>query len=192
MNGQVAVGRYNRANAGAVFIVGNGSFSGRNNAMWVESDGDLEITGLNARKPGGGSWAVPSDARLKNIEGPFARGLEALRGINPVAYHYKADNPKELPSEPRFIGLVAQEVERHIPEAVSQDERCYRQVNNDPIIWTMFNAIKQLEGRTEADGEIRRLNKTLEEQNRSLRSELDSLKQRLADLEKLITDRSAP
>ena len=192
ISGQVAVGRFNRPNSGAVFIVGNGSFSGRNNAMWVESDGDLEITGLNARKPGGGSWAVPSDGRLKNIEAAFERGLDALRGINPVAYHYKPDNAKHLPSEPRFIGLVAQEVEQHIPEAVSKDEQGYRQVNNDPIIWTMFNAIKQLEARTPTNESIRALNKNLEEQNRSLRAELYSLNQRLADLEKLITDRSAP
>jgi hypothetical protein len=167
--GQVVVGRFNRPNPGAVFIVGNGSFSATNNALWVENDGDLEISGANARKPGGGSWAVPSDARLKNIEGSFDRGLEALRGITPVSYHYKADNAKHLPSEPRFIGPVAQEVEQHIPEAVSRDEQGYRMVNNDPIIWTMFNSIKELEAEL-----------------KSKTSELQSLKRRLADLEERI------
>jgi hypothetical protein len=148
--GQVAVGRYNRPQPFSVFIVGNGFFNARNNALWVETDGDLEISGVNARKPGGGSWTVPSDRRLKNIEAPFDRGLEALRGINPVSYHYKPDNAKHLPSDTRFIGPVAQEVEQHIPEAVSTDEQGYRLVNNDPIIWTMFNAIKELEATTQA------------------------------------------
>jgi len=175
--GQVAVGRFNRPNPFAVFIVGNGSFSGRNNALWVENDGDLEITGANARKPGGGSWAIPSDARLKNIEAPFNRGLEALRGITPVSYRYKADNAKHLPSEPRFIGPVAQEVEQHIPEAVSKDEQGYRMVNNDPIIWTMFNAIKELEAG----------NQILRSELKSRDTALQSLQQRVADLEKLMT-----
>jgi hypothetical protein len=145
--GQVAVGRYNRPEANALFIVGNGFSSGRNNALWVETDGDLEISGANARKPGGGSWATPSDARLKNVQGSFARGLEALRRINPVCYQYKSGNPKKLPSEPRFVGVVAQEVESAIPEAVTRDEQGYRMVNNDPILWTMLNAIKELEAR---------------------------------------------
>jgi hypothetical protein len=143
----VAVGRYNRPEASALFIVGNGNSSVRNNALWVETDGDLEIAGANAHKPGGGSWATPSDARLKDVQGSFPRGLDALRQINPVSYQYKSGNPKKLPSEPRFIGLVAQEVESAIPEAVTRDEQGYRMVNNDPILWTMLNAIKELEAR---------------------------------------------
>ena len=194
--GQIAVGKYNRTNANAVFIVGNGTFSSRNNALWVENDGDLEITGVNARKPGGGSWAIPSDGRLKNIEGRFERGLEALRGLNPVSYRYKADNAKHLPSEPRFVGLVAQEVEERIPEAVSRDEQGYRLVNNDPIIWTMFNAIKELEARTQIHeaATTDRVVRTLQALNQKLTEELKrrdaenaELKARLTTLEKLIT-----
>ncbi len=194
---QVAVGRYNRPNAFAVFIVGNGSFSGRNNALWVENDGDLEITGAAARKPGGGSWVIPSDARLKNIEAPFDRGLEALRGINPVAYRYKAGNAKHLPTDTRFIGPVAQEVEQHIPEAVSKDEQGYRLVNNDPIIWTMFNAIKELEARTPThdaatpgngtSAAIRALNRKVkadEARIAALEQELSALKRVIREMKK--------
>jgi hypothetical protein len=194
--GQVAVGKYNRPNASAVFIVGNGTFSARNNALWIENDGDLEITGANARKPGGGSWVIPSDGRLKNIEGRFERGLEALRGINPVSYRYKADNARHLPSEPRFIGLVAQEVEQHIPEAVSRDEQGYRLVNNDPIIWTMFNAIKELGARTQiheaaaADGvalaAIQGLNQKVEDQLKAKDARIASLEQELSALKELV------
>lgn len=171
--GQVAVGRYNETNSGAVFMVGTGTFGARNNGLVVENDGDLEISGANARKPGGGSWAVPSDARLKNVEAKFDRGLEALRGIDPVSYHYKPDNAKNLPSEPRFIGPIAQDVERQIPEAVSRDEQGYRMVNNDPIIWTMFNAIKELDANTQA------LRSELKNKN----SEVQSLKQQVKELQ---------
>jgi hypothetical protein len=38
--------------------------------------------------------------------------------------------------------LVAQEVEKVIPEAVSANNKGYLLVNNDPILWSMLNAIK--------------------------------------------------
>jgi hypothetical protein len=49
----------------------------------------------------------------------------------------------ELPSDKEYIGLIAQEVEQVIPEAVEEMESGYLSVNNDPIIWTMLNAIKE-------------------------------------------------
>ena len=41
------------------------------------------------------------------------------------------------------IGLVAQEVQKAIPEAVTENSKGYLLVNNDPIIWAMLNAIKE-------------------------------------------------
>jgi hypothetical protein len=41
------------------------------------------------------------------------------------------------------IGVVAQDVQKVIPEAVTENSRGYLLVNNDPIIWTMLNAIKE-------------------------------------------------
>jgi hypothetical protein len=38
---------------------------------------------------------------------------------------------------------VAQEVQKVIPEAVTENSKGYLLVNNDPIIWTMLNAIKE-------------------------------------------------
>ena len=52
---------------------------------------------------------------------------------------YKNDNTLDLPSDKEYIGLVAQVV----PEAVDKMESGYLSVNNDPIIWTMLNAIKE-------------------------------------------------
>jgi septal ring factor EnvC (AmiA/AmiB activator) len=48
------------------------------------------------------------------------------------------------------IGFVAQEVEKVIPEAVTRNSRGYLLVNNDPILWTMFNAIKQQQAEIDA------------------------------------------
>jgi hypothetical protein len=41
------------------------------------------------------------------------------------------------------IGVVAQEVQKIIPEAVTENSKGYLLVNNDPVIWAMLNAIKE-------------------------------------------------
>ncbi len=40
--------------------------------------------------------------------------------------------------------MTSQNVQKVIPEAVEEDDQGYLMVNNDPIIWTMVNAMKQL------------------------------------------------
>lgn len=41
------------------------------------------------------------------------------------------------------FGFGAQAVQKIIPEAVSTNTKGYLLVNNDPILWTMLNAIKE-------------------------------------------------
>jgi hypothetical protein len=108
----------------------------------------LEVNGA-AGKPGGGSWSTASDERLKDVEGPFERSLEALENLKPVAFQYKEDNPQGLPSDESYIGLIAQAVKQTIPEAVTRDDAGYLHLNNDPIIWTMLNAINELREQNE-------------------------------------------
>ena len=63
--------------------------------------------------------------------------------IRPVHYRYKADNAMGIRDTDEHIGVVAQEVQKVIPEAVTENSKGYLLVNNDPIIWTMLNAIKE-------------------------------------------------
>ena len=102
----------------------------------------LSVNG-NASKVGGGSWATFSDRRLKNIKAPFNTGLSAVMRLQPVRYEYRSKNALGLPNEGEHIGLGAQDVQKVIPEAVSTNSQGYLMVNNDPIIWTMLNAIKE-------------------------------------------------
>ncbi len=111
----------------------------------------LHVNG-SAGKPGGGSWSSASDARLKDVVDTFDRGLEALKALRPVHYRYRHDNPLDLPTEPEYVGLLAQDVQRAVPEAVSEDSAGFLRVNNDPILWAMLNAILELEQRVEACG----------------------------------------
>jgi hypothetical protein len=102
----------------------------------------LSVNG-SANKVGGGSWGTFSDARLKTVEGTFQAGLAQVLKLNPVVYRYRDQNALGIKDHDPHVGFVAQEVEKVVPEAVSKDAQGYRIVNNDPILWTMLNAIKE-------------------------------------------------
>ena len=105
-------------------------------------DQKLSVNG-NASKTGGGSWATFSDERLKNIRGRFTPGLRAVLQLQPLRYEYKRENALNLKSEGEHVGFSAQAVQKIIPEAVTSTQQGYLLVNNDPILWTMLNAIKE-------------------------------------------------
>ncbi|HLW89146.1 MAG TPA: tail fiber domain-containing protein, partial [Terriglobales bacterium] len=108
----------------------------------ISPDSLLSVNGT-ADKPGGGSWGTFSDGRLKILNGSFSSGLSQVLKIHPVRYRYKPDNAMGIRDMDEHIGVVAQEVQRVIPEAVTENSRGYLLVNNDPIIWTMLNAIQE-------------------------------------------------
>jgi hypothetical protein len=135
-------------------------------------DSPLTVNGA-ASKPGGGSWAVFSDERLKDIKGPFTPGLQAVMQLQPLRYEYKPDNALGLRSSGEHIGFGAQAVQKIIPEAVSRNDKGYLLVNNDPILWTMLNAIK------EQQKEIQALLNEVQRQQ----TELGALAQRDRDLQ---------
>jgi hypothetical protein len=126
-------------------------------------DNLLTVNG-SADKPGGGSWGTYSDGRLKTVNGGFTDGLSQVMKIHPVHYRYKAGNAMGIRDTDEHIGVVAQDVQRVIPEAVTENSKGYLLVNNDPIIWTMLNAIK------EQQREIEKQQSLLRTQSAAMRS----------------------
>jgi hypothetical protein len=117
----------------------------------------LSVNG-DASKSGGGSWQTFSDTRLKNISGEFKRGLNAVMRLQPLRYEYRANNGAGITPNGEHIGLAAQNVQQVIPEAVTSNANGFLMVNNDPIIWTMLNAIKEQQQEIqELKREVRRL-----------------------------------
>jgi hypothetical protein len=117
--------------------------NGGNVGIGTTAPTDLLSVNGTASKPGGGTWAVFSDERLKNIKGSYTSGLSAVMRLQPIRYEYKRDNALSIKSEGEHIGFGAQAVQQVIPEAVTKNAAGYLMVNNDPIIWTMLNAIKE-------------------------------------------------
>jgi len=123
-------------------------------------DQKLSVIGDASKSVGGGSWQVFSDERLKTIKGRYTTGLNALMQLQPIRYEYKRDNALGLKSPQEQIGFGAQALQKVIPEAVTTSSG-YLQVNNDPILWTMLNAIKEQQKEIEQlKAEVRKLRTT--------------------------------
>jgi hypothetical protein len=174
----ISLGGFGGFNIDAPGIVG-GRFTVKENGRvgigTAFPDTVLSVNG-GADKTGGGSWAVFSDRRLKNLDGAFKPGLSEVLRIKPIRYRYKEVNGMDIHDSDEHIGLVAQEVQRVIPEAVTQNSKGYLLVNNDPIIWAMLNAIKEQQQQIRKEralvraqaAAIRNLNADLRETKQSL------------------------
>jgi len=69
---------------------GNGGPAG--NWFQVAADSCQLFGAGGAWKPGGGSWADSSDARIKNVLGNYENGLASLLTLNPVRYTFKGND----------------------------------------------------------------------------------------------------
>jgi hypothetical protein len=136
----------------------------------------LVVYGDAAKTTGGSAWVVASDERLKQHIRPYEHGLDAILELKTKRFEYIDDPTHNTTSGHEEVGLIAQQVEEVIPEAVNRGADGYRTLNASPIQWAAINAIQELNGKVEAKGaEIT----ALRERNRSLEA-------RLATLEKLL------
>ena len=148
-------------------IIGNqagnlitGDINGNVGIGTTAPDQKLSVNG-DANKIGGGSWLNFSDERLKTIKGKYRSGLKAIMQLDPIRYEYLKNNALGLKSDGEHIGFGAQSLQKVIPEAVVKNSEGYLMVNNDPVIWTMLNAIKEQQKEIEQlKGQIRKLQGT--------------------------------
>ena len=124
----------------------------------IDGVANFQING-NALKPGGGAWLATSDARIKTVTGSYSAGLDEVAKLNPVRFVYKGNDgdAHALVKGKGFIGLVADEAMRAMPEMVtlSEGEIDGRKVSDlkmlDPtaIIYALVNAVKELKAEIE-------------------------------------------
>lgn len=81
-----------------------------------------------------------SDARMKNVTGLIENPLEKLSGINGVYYTWKEET-----SNPQMnIGVLAQDVEKVLPEAVSTQIDGHKTVAYSSLTPLLIEAVKEL------------------------------------------------
>ncbi|AZQ59172.1 hypothetical protein EJ994_10280 [Maribacter sp. MJ134] len=150
----------------------------------LDVNGQTRIRGLGAgsvQSDANGNLSVSSDIRLKNVVGNFKKGLNALRGINPIAYQW--NEKSGLEQKGTYIGFSAQNVQANIPEAISKDEKGYLTLDNRPILATMVNALKELTGQIDT---LKQDNNDLNEENKNLKEENEAIMARLDAIEAML------
>jgi hypothetical protein len=85
--------------------------------LYIEDD--LEL-GSQGYKPGGGSWATVSDARLKKDIKPYTDGLDQLMQIEPVSFSYNASFKKGWDNGEEYVGIIAQDIREIAPYMVEE------------------------------------------------------------------------
>ena len=96
-----------------------------------------------------GNITSVSDARKKDIVGGFSRGLDAVRQLNPITFHWRADSG--LSTKELNAGFVAQDVLPVIPEAIGQDKEGFYTFADRPVTAALVNAVKELDTRTQGN-----------------------------------------
>ena len=115
------------------------------------------VAAQSAAKPGGGSWSVFSDSRIKENVTPYTKGLADILLINTVTYEYNglAGTTKGA----KYTGVIAQEMKEIFPETVStykaklneEDEEKTElyDFNSSDLTFALINAVKELKAEIE-------------------------------------------
>lgn len=136
---------------GTLYYVANGT-----PAVQIGIAGTFRIYNSAAYKPGGGSWVDPSDARIKEVTGDYARGLDDLLKLSPKRFRYLANNDMtKNATEREFVGFVAQEVEQAWPSMVEKGDgevdgkkvSDLRFIDTNELTYATLNAIRELNER---------------------------------------------
>jgi len=116
----------------------------------------LSVNGT-ANKPGGGTWAVFSDARLKKDIVPYKEGLEFIKQVRPVSFSYNDELTRiwgvdEGVSNRVFQGVIAQDLQKIAPDMVrsvqlenktDQIEEHFLEVDPNKFTYALINAVKE-------------------------------------------------
>ena len=139
---------HSRASANALAIQRTGS-----NGSAVNFFKTNTVVGSISITTSATTYNTSSDERLKDVTGS-SRGLDVINSLNPVSFNWKADNHADE-------GLIAQEVEKLVPNAVNQDEDGYYQMDYSKLVTHLVKGIQEQQ-----------------EQIESLKSEIASLKEK--------------
>lgn len=108
---------------------------------------------------------IASDARLKKNIKSLTGGLDKVLNMRGVRFEWDRDNSNKRDfDEEKHVGFIAQEIENHIPEAVSGDENTLKTTRPSEITPVLVEAIKdQQELIEKQENVINKQNKMLKE-----------------------------
>jgi hypothetical protein len=123
-------------------IVEGQTFIGASAALSGSSGQRLQVSG--GAFTTGGSWQV-SDVRFKKEIKDISNALEIVNNLNGVSYKFERDRFPSMNFEDYEVnGLIAQDLQKYVPNAVKEGEGGYLAVNYDALIPVLVEAIKEL------------------------------------------------
>jgi hypothetical protein len=103
------------------------------------------------------TWETTSDERIKKNIKDNNTGLDILSQIQVRNFEYRTpDEITNLPSHAAIekdgvqLGVIAQEIQKVLPECVSENSTGVLSVNTDPLVWYLINAVKELKAEIQA------------------------------------------
>ncbi|HEY2434064.1 MAG TPA: tail fiber domain-containing protein, partial [Vicinamibacterales bacterium] len=140
--------------------VGNGGTNG-----CVRNFAGTQLTGVCA-----------SDRRYKKGITPFGPTLDRVASLQPVHFYWRADEfPDQHFGDSQAYGLIAQDVERVLPELVVTHDDGYKAVDYSKLPLLTIQAVKELKA-----------------ENDALKTANDDLARRVAELERLVKEIRLP
>lgn len=124
---------------------------GSNGRVGIKTEAPTATLSVNgdANKPGGGSWGSFSDRRLKKDVHDFNSGLDLLKNVHVVKFHYNEKSGYDPSVE--YIGVIAQELRKVAPFMVQENTTMKQDPGQDPYLtvdpsaftYIAINAIKE-------------------------------------------------
>ena len=145
------------------------------NSGWFHMDTDRDNFYFNKPAYANGGFHTYSDIRLKKDIKEITNSLDKLSKIRGVYYNYK-DKGLSLETQNmpkgRQVGVIAQEVEKVLPEVVTTDNNGIKSVEYSKLTSLLIEAVKEQQ-------------EQIESQNNKISDLEDRLKEQARDIEEL-------
>jgi hypothetical protein len=120
----------------------------------------LHLTTDSAAKPTSNTWTISSDARVKEIVGPYTRGVADIVALQPKMYRLNGTFGS-VDDGRIHVSVIAQEAQATWPEMIGTYDHTDKDaddvetvtellnLNTNELQWALVNAIKELAQRVE-------------------------------------------
>lgn len=125
---------------------------------------ELHVLGQVA---GSSAFMNASDKRLKENIHTVQNALDKIHHLRGVSYHFTKESQEKLKNSNREeLGVIAQEVKKVFPQAVSKDSNGFYSVAYSMLISPLIEAVKELDNKVSVE------NKALKEENAAIKNYL--------------------
>jgi hypothetical protein len=122
----------------------NSSINIKSASIYVDLSGSLVVNNSGNQnsqvelQSGSSSWSSTSDMRLKTNILPIENSLDKILQIGGYTFNYKTDLSNQ------HVGVIAQEVEQILPQAVCTNSQGYLTVKYTDLIPLLINGMQEL------------------------------------------------